>query len=327
MTKRGWHSDLARACARLALASLFATLILGVSAAVTTPARAQLPEPGLVPPDSSDDATDADTTETNPSNPPFPLPDPRATAPAPDLNARPTTQLHVRLKGDHNVVRTGPGNNYGIVGVYPDGTKFPVISKSGRWYDVQVSASQTGWIHASLCKEFQDMSDLEFRPNRKLFTRTGTYMLTGYTGAYAFDRKSNSLAIGGRLGYYVFDRVTVEGGVGWTHVQRPAEIVESLFGLSLEAEDFQMLFYHLDLTWEVLPGRQMVPYVSGGAGSSIMLGESEPSLNVGAGTTLFLSKRTAVRWEFRDYWFRTGSQGARTSNNNVEFTIGAARLF
>ena len=319
MTERRWHSDLATGLARLALASLTATLILVASA----PARAQLPEPGLVPPDSSDETPEVDTTTVDP---PFPLPDPRTTATT-DLNARPTTELKVRLKGKQNVVRSGPGNGYAIVGVYPDGTTLPVISKSGRWYDVRISESQTGWIHASLCKEFQDLSDLEFRPNRKLFTRIGTYVLTGYAGAYAFDRKSNSLALGGRLGYYVFDRFLVEGGVGWTHVHRPAEIVESLFGLSLEAEDFQMLFYHLDLTWEVLPGRQMVPYVSGGAGSSIMLGESEPSLNIGAGTTLFLSKRTAMRWEFRDYWFRSGSSNARTNNNNVEFTLGTAVLF
>jgi outer membrane beta-barrel protein len=234
----------------------------------------------------------------------------------------------VRLKGnDRNVIRSGPGGDYGIVGVYPDGTVFPVIAKSGPWYDVQLPDRRTGWVHASLCKEFQDLSDLEFRPNPKLFTRTGSYMMTGYAGAYAFDRKSNSLVLGGRLGYYVFDRFLVEGGAAWTHVHRPAEIVESLFGLSLEAEDFQMLFYSLDLTWEVLPGRQMVPYVSGGAGSSFMLGDSEPSFNIGAGTTLFFSKRTAMRWEFRDYWFRSGSQGARQSNNNIAFTLGTAMLF
>jgi outer membrane beta-barrel protein len=318
MTKDRWHSHLAPWIARVAMASLLTALILATS----VPARAQGPDPSLAPPDSSDSAPDADTTSVDP---PFPAPDPRAAVPVP--NERPTTQLGVRLKGDHNVIRTGPGNGYAIAGVYPEGTTFPVIAKSGRWYNVRLSDSQTGWIHASLCKEFQDLSDLEFRPNPKLFTRTGSYMLTGYAGAYAFDRKSNSLAIGGRLGYYLFDRFLFEAGVGWTHVKRPAEIVESLFGLSLEAEDFQMLFYHLDLTWEVLPGRQMVPYVSGGAGSSIMLGESEPGFNVGAGTTLFLSKRTAMRWEFRDYWFRSGSQGARTNNNNVEFTLGTAVLF
>lgn len=234
----------------------------------------------------------------------------------------------VRLDASaRNVIRTGPGDAFAIVGVYPKGAAFPVIAKSGDWYNVRLSESQTGWIHASLCKEFDDFSDLEFKPNPKVYSRTGSYVLTGYSGAYAFDRKSNSLVLGGRLGYYVFDRLQVEGGASWTHVRRPAEIVESLFGLTLEAEDFHMLFYHLIATWELLPGRQMVPFVSGGVGSAIMRGETEASYNFGAGTTLFLSKRTAMRWEVRDYRFHSGSEGARRSNNNIEFTLGTSFLF
>lgn len=110
-------------------------------------------------------------------------------------------------------------------------------------------------------------------------------------------------------------------------MRRPAEIVESLFGLSLEAEDFHMMFYHFMATYELLPGRQMVPYVSVGAGSSIMKGESEPSLNLGAGTTMYLSRRTAVRWEVRDYRMKTGAANARQTHHNVELTIGTLYLF
>ncbi len=237
-------------------------------------------------------------------------------------------QRKVRLIGKSgNVVRSGPGERYSIVGVFPGQTSFPVIAKSGDWYDVRLSDSETGWVHASLCKEFDDLSDLEFKPNPKLYSRTGSFIFTGYTGAYAFDRKSNSLVLGGRLGYYVFDRIQLEGGVAWTHVKRPAEIVESLFGLTLEAEDFHMLFYHLIATWELMPGRQMVPYVSGGVGSTIMQGESEPSFNFGAGTTLYLSKRLAMRWEVRNYHFESGADNSRRPNNNVEFTLGTAILF
>jgi outer membrane beta-barrel protein len=234
----------------------------------------------------------------------------------------------VRLdRSSRNVVRTGPGHHFAIVGVHPKGATFPVIAKSGEWNNVRLSDSQSGWVHASLCTEFDDLSDLEFRPNPRLYSRTGSYTLGGYGGAYAFDRKSNSLVLGGRLGYYVLDRLQAEAGVAWTHVQRPPEIVESLFGLTLEAEDFHMLFYHLNLVYEVLPGRQMVPFVTVGVGSSIMQGETEPSLNFGAGTELFLSKRMAMRWEFRTYRFDSGSPGARLSNHNVEFTLGTTYLF
>ncbi len=254
-----------------------------------------------------------------------PAPAPRPAFPA---NAPLPTSRKVKLDvSDDNVVRTGPGDGYAIAGVYEKGTVFTVIAKSGDWYNVRLSESETGWIHASLCKVFDDLSDLEFKPNPKVYSRTGTYMLTGYGGAYAFDRKSNSFVAGGRIGYYVFDRLQAEGGLAWTHVRRPAEIVESLFDLSLEAEDFHMLFYQLSLNFEILPGRQMVPYVTGGLGSTIMRGETEPSWNFGAGTMLYLSKRTAVRWEVRDYRFKSGSDDARVENNNVEFTMGTTLLF
>jgi len=283
-----------------------------------------VPTPDVAPTDSLVTPSAPATTE---AAAPAEAETPPAAAPVETVGRMPSTRK-VRL--DHsaqNVIRTGPGDGFAIAGVYRKGATFEVIAKSGDWYNVRLSDSETGWVHSSLCREFDDLADLEFKPNPKLFTRTGSFVLTGYTGAYAFDRKSNSLVLGGRLGYYVFDRIQAEGGLGWTRVHRPAEIVESLFDLSLEAEDFDMLFYHLIVTYEVLPGRQMVPYLSGGVGSTLMLGRSEPSFNIGAGTTLFVSKRTAIRWEFRDYIFRTGADDARASNNNIEFTIGTAMLF
>ncbi len=254
---------------------------------------------------------------------------PAAAPAAPTFNEHPTVgskRVQLRGRGD-NVARSGPGNNFAIVGTYPRETSFPVIAKSGAWYGVRLSETETGWVHSSICREMDDLSGLEFRPNARLYSRTGSYVLSGYSGAYAFDRKSNSFVFGGRLGYYLFDRVQAEAGVSWAHVHRPAEIVESLFNLTLEAEDFPMLFYQMNLVWELLPGRQMVPYVGAGVGSTLLLGRSEPAVNFGAGTKLFLSKRSAMRWEVRDYRFRNHTSSDTGTNNNIEFTLGTEFLF
>lgn len=250
-------------------------------------------------------------------------------APArPQSNAPLTAVRMARLTGKpRTVVRTGPGESDAIAGVYPPGSSFPVLARSGDWLNVRLSPTQSGWVHVSLCDEFDDSSNLRMSPNPKLYSRTGTYLLEGYAGGYAFDRKANSLALGGRLSYYIFDRVQIETGAAWTHVNRPAEIVESLFGLSLEAEKFHMLSYHLNATYEFLPGRQMVPFVTGGVGSSILLGRSETSFNFGAGTTLFLSKRTGMRWQARDFVFHTGVDQARRLHHNIEFSLGSLILF
>jgi outer membrane beta-barrel protein len=254
--------------------------------------------------------------------------DPPAPAATPELNGpHVLTEKKVRLIGDgNNVVRTGPGNSFAIVGVYSEGSEFIVIAKKDEWYNVRLSDTETGWIHSSLCKEFDDMSDLEFRPNPRLFSRIGSFAFTGYTGGYAFDEKSNSVVLGGRVGYYVLEFIEVEGSLGWTHIVRPAEIVESLFDLSLEEEDFHMLYYAMNVNAKLLPGRQMVPFLTGGAGSSIMQGETETSFNFGVGLDFFVKKALAVRFEFRDYMFDSGTSNSRQSNTNFEFSVGATFL-
>ena len=238
------------------------------------------------------------------------------------------SERSVRLNGGSaNVLRSGPGDAFAIVGVQPDGAEFRVIAKKDDWYNVQISATSTGWIHASLCEEFDDMSDLEFRPNPRLFSRIGSFCATIYAGGYAFDRKSNSVVVGGRLGYYVLEYVDLQGSLGWTHVSRPAEIVESLFGLALEEEEFDMLSYALNVNLRLLPGRQMVPYLTLGTGSSIMEGLSESALNYGAGINFFVKRQTAVSFDFRTYAMETGSADARTESTNFEFTVGLSHLF
>ena len=251
------------------------------------------------------------------------------TSPANELNAPYVLkEKKVRLSGgDNNVVRSGPGNGFAIVGIYPDGDEFLVIAKRDEWYNIRLSDTNTGWIHSSLCEEFDDMSDLEFRPNPRLFSRVGAFNFTAYTGGYSFDRKSNSLVVGGRLGYYVFEFVELEGTLAWTHIVRPAEIVESLFNLTLEEENFHMLFYAINMNVIVLPGRQMVPFLTLGIGSSIMQGETETSYNYGIGTNFFVRQDWAVRFEFRNYNFDSGSTNARRDNKNFEFSVGASYFF
>ncbi len=246
----------------------------------------------------------------------------------PQLNApHVLKEKKVRLEGTgDNVVRSGPGNSFAIVGIFPKGEEFVVIAKRGEWYNVRLSDTNTGWIHSSLCKEFDDMSDLEFRPNPRMFSRIGSFAITGYGGGYAFDRKSNSLVLGGRVGYYLIDYLEIEGAVGWTRVVRPAEIVESLFNLALEEEDFHLLFYSFNANIKLLPGRQMVPFLTAGTGSAIMQGQTETLFNYGAGINFFVHQSTAFRFEFRTYNFNSGSADSRESTN-YEFSVGNTIFF
>jgi outer membrane beta-barrel protein len=113
-----------------------------------------------------------------------------------------------------------------------------------------------------------------------------------------------------------------EGGIWWTRVERPEEIVEALFRLRLEAERFDMLSYEMDLAFELLPGRQIAPFLGGGVGSSIFRGRTEPSVNWGGGAVVFLRKNVGLRWDVRNYHFDSGSGNARRANHNVSVTLG-----
>lgn len=238
-----------------------------------------------------------------------------------------STKTLVKLdKADENVIRLGPGEDFAVLEVAPRDARYPVITKRDAWYNVLLSDTRTGWIHESLCHEEHDMSGLEFRPNPRMFSRVGSFTLSGWGGGYSFDRKSNSIALGGRLGYYILDFLEFEGGVAWSHVNRPAEIVESLFGLTLEPEEFHMLFYEMNANAEILPGRQLVPYVTGGLGSTIMRGDTESTWNVGGGIRFYLSRTTAMRWEFRNYRFESGEDDSRHKNNNFVFAVGTTIL-
>ena len=73
-----------------------------------------------------------------------------------------------------------------------------------------------------------------------------------------------------------------------------------------------------------LPGRQMVPFLTIGAGSSIMQGQTETSLNYGIGTNFFVQQKLACRFEFRNYSFDSGSSNARRDNTNFEFSVGVS---
>jgi len=70
-----------------------------------------------------------------------------------------------------------------------------------------------------------------------------------------------------------------------------------------------------------------VPFVTIGAGSTIMQGETETSINYGLGTYVFLHKRAACCFEFRNYGFDSGVSDARRDNMNFEFSVGATLLF
>jgi outer membrane beta-barrel protein len=149
----------------------------------------------------------------------------------------------------------------------------------------------------------------------------------GYGGTYAADREDNGFLVGARIGYSLTRRFAFEAGVGYTSVVRTTYVLERIFGLRLEQEKFDLLFYEVGGSMDILPGRRVTPFVTAGGGASVLNSHAEPTWVVGVGTKMFLVKRMALRWELRDHHMQGGNQFTRFAGDNLEFSGGAEWLF
>ncbi|HEY6196179.1 MAG TPA: hypothetical protein VI504_14170 [Candidatus Eisenbacteria bacterium] len=240
----------------------------------------------------------------------------------------PLVRHMARLTGrPRTVLRMGPSESDAIAGVYPPGGTFPVLARIGDWIDLRLSPTTSGWVHSSLCEAVADVPRARLDADPRPRPRGGAYALEGYAGGYAFDGGSSSLAFGGRLARRCFDSLQLEAGAAWTHARGPAELVQSPLGPSIAANEFRLLFYQLNATWEFLPGREVVPFATVGAGASLLGGRRESSFNVGAGTALYLTPRAGMRWQARDYVFHSGAGSTRRLHHNIELSVGSLMRF
>ena len=143
---------------------------VGLVLALTLPAQVARADHPAAPPDSSSGSAPTDSADVPASEasdgffPAVPTTQP-GTSPTHPNARRPVIRMVRLAHRDHDVVRSGPGDRFAIAGVFPKGKTFEVIARNGDWYGVRLSDSETGWVHASLCKEFDDFSGLEYRPN------------------------------------------------------------------------------------------------------------------------------------------------------------------
>jgi len=225
------------------------------------------------------------------------------------------------------VVRTGPGSEHAIVATVGEGEILTVDAKTGAWYHVRLGDARSGWVHESLLEQYVDPRKFQFAPDRGRPSRMRSFHVVAYGGNYAADREDNGLLLGARIGYSVTRRFAFEAGVGYTHVARTTYVLEQIYGLRLEEEVFDLLFYEAGVSMDVLPGRRVTPFVTVGVGASMLDARVEPTYAFGLGTKAFLTQRMALRWELRDHRLKGGNRFTRFNGDNLEFSGGLEYLF
>jgi len=225
------------------------------------------------------------------------------------------------------VVRAGPGAQHAIVATLSEGDRLVIDARAGTWDHLLLEDGRSGWVHESLLRTYVDPSRFVFVPDPGRPSRMRSFHVVAFGGAYAADRENNGFLVGGRIGYSITSRFAFEAGIGWTGVVRSTYVLEQIYGLRLEEEHFNLFFYEAGGTMDILPNHRVSPFVSAAVGASVLNARVEPTWSLGVGTKLFLTQRTALRWELRDHHMHGGNQFTRFAGDNLEFSGGFETLF
>ncbi|NLI77849.1 MAG: outer membrane beta-barrel domain-containing protein [Candidatus Riflebacteria bacterium] len=142
------------------------------------------------------------------------------------------------------------------------------------------------------------------------YGREKAWEVSPFVGRAFFDKKHNledSSVYGGRLGYNVSKRITVEGtvekiksrvddklrtGTGKGQYRSPTDRVD-------------LTLYHLDVLYHLQPGRKLAPYVVAGVGAThfrpSLSNKDMATVDFGVGAKYWLSRDLALRADLRDH--------------------------
>ena len=251
-----------------------------------------------------------------------------ATARADTPEPQPIPTMRVRVENTPVVVlRAGPTSEHAIVATASAGDELIIDARAGTWLHATTPSGASGWVHESLLGENIQRDAFAFQPDPGIPTRQRTLHAVLFAGMYAADREDNGFLLGGRMGYALTSRFAIEVGAGRTRIRRSTYVIEQIYNLRIEEENFDVFFYDAGLNIDLLPGRRVAPFVAAAVGATILNTRVEPTWSAAIGTRVFMSQRAAMRWEVRDHRFESGNQFTRFQGDNIEFSGGIELLF
>ena len=148
--------------------------------------------------------------------------------------------------------------------------------------------------------------------------RQGAVSISPYIGGYSFEGAQHALTrpvYGLRMGYNMTRHLGVEGVLDFVASES-----------TRTGDDFHNYSYHLDLLYNFMPDRMLVPYLAVGGGG---ITEDRPggndtdaTVNYGGGLKYYLTESVAVRGDLR-HLIRVEGE----TLNNWEYTVGMSFLF
>lgn len=151
--------------------------------------------------------------------------------------------------------------------------------------------------------------------------RQGAVSLSPFIGGYTFDGTQHALTrpvYGLRLGYDVTRNWGVEGVFDYVASET-----------TQQRQDFRAYSYRLDVLYNFMPDRVLVPYLAVGGGGVTFEDEADnentdATFNFGGGVKYYITDSVAVRGDVRQILLFEGDD---RGFNNWEYTVGMTFLF
>ncbi len=139
---------------------------------------------------------------------------------------------------------------------------------------------------------------------------------------------------GVRLAYHVTEGFFVEATAGQTEAGLTS--FETLSGGARLFEDRDLVYYNLNLGYNILPGEVFIGegrayntnfYLLAGLGSTRFADDDRFTVNFGAGFRFLLTDSVTIHVDFRDHLFDIDVLGEEKTTHNLEGTVGVTVFF
>jgi outer membrane beta-barrel protein len=156
-----------------------------------------------------------------------------------------------------------------------------------------------------------------------------------FTGTYDTQNFGASLVGGVRGGYHITEDVFVEAVYGRTKVS-DKDFRQILPGGIFPTPTQTLSYYDLSVGYNLFPGEIFLArnhakvstiYLIAGVGSTKFDAQSHETVNVGAGSRVFLADWVAIELDVRDHVYSVNLLGLPQTTQNLELTAGVTFFF
>ncbi len=160
----------------------------------------------------------------------------------------------------------------------------------------------------------------------------GNFTISPFIGGMTFDGSQDldtALLFGIRGGYNFTNNLVLEGMFEYIDSETD-EYRNTDLALEGRTRSVDVYRYGLDLLYQFMPEKRLIPFLTIGAGGMTLNGPSNPddldetnfAVNFGGGLKYYLTERLALRGDVRDV-----VRFASDTTHNLEYTLGISYLF